>query len=536
MQKATAIAPEAVGLRKRLSTLKLPDSPVSKPHASLEDDRGMLCAENEVEFENGDCGSYFGHTRSFSSVSESSHSTSSSEPGLNGTNGDAVAEKRKLSAGEAMGGMSPSPPQALHSASRLPSRLQRRAPRSTSGSNVRRSHKPKSGSSWLGYDLSIIVALVSPIGNLLTGSDHIKNILLLLLLIYYLHQLVEVPWTLYRMSIPPHSLLSTAPQITNSTKHAAHAELRVLELFYLVLTIISPFLGAIVLKYIATAISGNPETLSWFSTSLFVLATGVRPWSHLVERLKDRSYALSALLEADSEDQGEQGPPEADVRDAERDREVGDLHNQLKALDTRLVDLTTSHVHEWDDLAVSVDGVEASLRKDRAEVTRKLEAHENRLNDLEAYVLALQYANGQNRTHSNCATYFRTLPRKVVAALRAGVLWLAAWLPLPSNRTTKRGRVKVAALPSTSASTLEPILEEEAVSGSRFPDSDSDHTVVGKLAEHPKLRRNSGSAEHPADAFSQVGDFLLSPARLVLRVTISFVGLPLAILRAILRQ
>ena len=48
-----------------------------------------------------------------------------------------------------------------------------------------------SSSSWLGYDLSIIVALVSPIGNLLTGSDHIKNILLLLLLIYYLHQLVE---------------------------------------------------------------------------------------------------------------------------------------------------------------------------------------------------------------------------------------------------------------------------------------------------------------------------------------------------------
>jgi hypothetical protein len=49
----------------------------------------------------------------------------------------------------------------------------------------------ESSSRWFGYDLSIIVALVSPIGNMLTGGDHVKNILLLLLLVYYLHQLVE---------------------------------------------------------------------------------------------------------------------------------------------------------------------------------------------------------------------------------------------------------------------------------------------------------------------------------------------------------
>lgn len=42
-----------------------------------------------------------------------------------------------------------------------------------------------------GYDLSIIVALVSPIGNWLTGGDHVKNVLLMLLLIFYLHQVVE---------------------------------------------------------------------------------------------------------------------------------------------------------------------------------------------------------------------------------------------------------------------------------------------------------------------------------------------------------
>lgn len=44
---------------------------------------------------------------------------------------------------------------------------------------------------WSELDLSMIIALVSPIGNWLTGSDHVKNLFLLLLLIFYLHQLVE---------------------------------------------------------------------------------------------------------------------------------------------------------------------------------------------------------------------------------------------------------------------------------------------------------------------------------------------------------
>lgn len=45
--------------------------------------------------------------------------------------------------------------------------------------------------SWADLDLSIIVACVSPIGNWLTGGDHIKNLLLIILLIFYLHQLIE---------------------------------------------------------------------------------------------------------------------------------------------------------------------------------------------------------------------------------------------------------------------------------------------------------------------------------------------------------
>lgn len=49
----------------------------------------------------------------------------------------------------------------------------------------------KKARSWADLDLSIIVALVSPIGNWLTGGDHIKNLFLIILLIFYLHQIVE---------------------------------------------------------------------------------------------------------------------------------------------------------------------------------------------------------------------------------------------------------------------------------------------------------------------------------------------------------
>jgi hypothetical protein len=51
--------------------------------------------------------------------------------------------------------------------------------------------KKKESRTWSDLEWSMIIALVSPVGNWLTGSDHVKHLFLLLLLIFYLHQLVE---------------------------------------------------------------------------------------------------------------------------------------------------------------------------------------------------------------------------------------------------------------------------------------------------------------------------------------------------------
>ena len=59
----------------------------------------------------------------------------------------------------------------------------------------RRTHdddlSPYRSRAWYEFDLAVVVALVSPVGNWLTGGDHIKNLLLIVLLILYLHQIIE---------------------------------------------------------------------------------------------------------------------------------------------------------------------------------------------------------------------------------------------------------------------------------------------------------------------------------------------------------
>ncbi|TBU43032.1 hypothetical protein BD309DRAFT_991277 [Dichomitus squalens] len=168
--------------------------------------------------------------------------------------------------------------------------------------------KKKRGS-WADLDLSIVVALVSPIGNWLTGGDHMKNIFLIILLILYLHQIIEIPWQLYlsaRPRKPGHSSRSQSPLTEEDEKLArfselARHELRRHELAYFVLAVASPFIGAAFLRYVLSAL-GEPNTLSWFSTTLFVLATGIRPWSHLISRLEDRTRELHTALHYPDED------------------------------------------------------------------------------------------------------------------------------------------------------------------------------------------------------------------------------------------
>ncbi|CDO68090.1 hypothetical protein BN946_scf184788.g21 [Trametes cinnabarina] len=194
---------------------------------------------------------------------------------------------------------SPSPPRDLKGKSPAsPSR----------SSSAKHQASAKRAGSWADLDLSIIVALVSPIGNWLTGGDHIKNLFLIILLIFYLHQIVEIPWQLYLSSRPrKHAKRPLASKHNRDEDAAARLaalaenELRRHEFFYLGLAIASPFIGAAFLRYILSALGDN-QALSWFSTTLFVLATGIRPWTHLLNRLNERTEELQDALHTPDEE------------------------------------------------------------------------------------------------------------------------------------------------------------------------------------------------------------------------------------------
>ncbi|KAG9310935.1 hypothetical protein JVU11DRAFT_8808 [Chiua virens] len=151
---------------------------------------------------------------------------------------------------------------------------------------------------WYEFDFTVVFALLSPIANWLTGSDLVKNVFLIFLLVFYLHQIIEVPWSLYLASRPRHPIHGSPHAYTSNADkyhHAAASELHTLEIFYLILSVLSPFLGATLLRTVVISFSGQ-STVSWFSLSLFVLATGMRPWKHAIQRLRGRTTDLHTII------------------------------------------------------------------------------------------------------------------------------------------------------------------------------------------------------------------------------------------------
>ncbi|KAG2114413.1 hypothetical protein DEU56DRAFT_874313 [Suillus clintonianus] len=241
----------------------------------------------------------------------------------------------------------------------------------------------ESSKGWYEFDLSVILALVSPIGNWLTGGDHVKNFLLVLLLIFYLHQIIEVPWSLYHLSRPRRRSPDVPPHRTSEQDpyhQIASSELHKLEIFYLFLTILSPLLGVAILRVVIISVAG-PETITWFSTSLFILATGMRPWKHAVERLRQRTKDLHTVIHY----------PPASSPDTQSQIEalaarVAELEAQLKECNETVKALTED---VFDHVEGAVEGLDKSMRKQEKKNDAFYSAQELRLATLEQNMEAL---------------------------------------------------------------------------------------------------------------------------------------------------
>ncbi|KAJ1300952.1 hypothetical protein OPQ81_003378 [Rhizoctonia solani] len=191
-------------------------------------------------------------------------------------------------------------------------------------------HQVAQSSTW--SDLPLLVTLVPPAFALFTGGDYIRDILLTCFLVWYLYQLVKIPWDIYLASLPVHHHAGTGPS-------RAHSELRTTRILALLLCVATPFLGAMLLRLGSSLL--YPDSLSWFSTSLFVLAAGVRPWRHLAHLILTRTDALHLAAHRPSQFRSALLAPavEAEVRSREREkdsRRVTELENQMHQLQGEL--------------------------------------------------------------------------------------------------------------------------------------------------------------------------------------------------------
>ena len=224
-----------------------------------------------------------------------------------------------------------------------------------------------------------------------------------------------VPWSLYHLSRPRHRSPDVPLRQTSGEQEVlrqlASSELHALEMFYLSLTILSPLLGAALLRAVLIYMAG-PEAISWFSTSLFIFATGLRPWKHAVERLRCRAQDLHTIIHY---------PPSSSPC-----IQVETLTMRIATLEAQLTDckdamrVLTEDV--FDHVDNTVEGLERSIRKQEKKNDTNHSAHESRLVALEQNVESLLEkqeisVQGPTATHSLLTSVFHAAVTEPLALL-----------------------------------------------------------------------------------------------------------------------
>ncbi|KAJ6542940.1 hypothetical protein B0H19DRAFT_1380980 [Mycena capillaripes] len=275
---------------------------------------------------------------------------------------------------------------------------------------------------WYKPSVPVLLALAPPIGNWLTGGDHLKDLLLLLLLVFYLHQLVEVPWGLYHGARPRRTPpLAAAGAPTQAAARAA-SELRLFELALLLLCLLTPALGVFLLRSLALLTSSPPsssassppaEPISWFSTTLFFLLTSFRPLRELTQRITSRTSTLHARVHAHTAP----APPDPQLA-------------ELRAHVARLEEVVKSMVEREDAVYAYVEDALAPLEKGVRRVERRVGKLRGAKKNGELAVLTAGMAGATNKTifvHAAGSTQAQGQTKYTPQAL------IASWFTAPTR-------------------------------------------------------------------------------------------------------
>lgn len=234
------------------------------------------------------------------------------------------------------------------------------------------------------------------------------------------------------------------------------SELRSLEFFFLALTALSPFFGAVLLRYATAAVIGA-DAVSWFNTALFVMATGMRPWSHVIERFRQRTTDLHDVIHYPSPDLSAN---DMRVQIVDLMKRVEHLERALSKAKAKIVD-ATEEVYDYVDEAVTV--VDRTVKRHE----KKYEKQELKVREMEQTIEGLK-GKGKQRAGVSGLT-IRTSP----ASPSLLTLLLPAWL-LPDRRSQRSAhspssysptsKHPLRSFPSLASMQLQPIPEEESAS------------------------------------------------------------------------
>ena len=216
-----------------------------------------------------------------------------------------------------------------------------------------------------------------------------------------------VPWQLYHSSRRKRPSAGVSPPGASDRRisELASAELWRHEMSYLFLATLTPFLGVFFFRTVILKIIGE-DAASWFSTTVFVLASSLRPWSHIVSRLRHRVRDLQEAIHYPS--------PESQLLADSRLQAIFDHVDELERELDRVKRTMALHAvkEAYNEIFDALEDVERTVNKQDKKLETNRSLTENRLAGVEATIARL---DTEGKTYDQ--------PGFVLKRLLADVAW-----------------------------------------------------------------------------------------------------------------
>ncbi|GAA5867312.1 hypothetical protein JCM1840_005024 [Sporobolomyces johnsonii] len=214
----------------------------------------------------------------------------------------------------------------------------------------RQQHELEKTSGW--HHLPLILVALPPLGAIIHGrAENWSDAIILILICFYLYQLIKVPWEIYYASqaryvlpqarTPSDDTTFVEDPLVSAQRDASAAALRRNELFSLFSTMLVPAIGAGLLHYARGLLSDPDRYINRFLISLFAIATSVKPFLHFTRLVKKNSLYHQEVVHYPSS-------------------EVHLLRRRVERLENDLVQLSRAFATKSDVRALR-DGVDVPL-------------------------------------------------------------------------------------------------------------------------------------------------------------------------------